>query len=323
MRAIVRTKYGTPDVLQIKEIDKPVPKDKEVLIKVFATTINRTDCAVVSGKPFIMRFFTGLWKPRLASPGTDFAGEIEAVGKAVTHFKVGDRVWGFDDNGLGSQTSYFTLAADKAILLIPELVTYEQAAASAEAAHYAYNFINKVNIKSGTRVMLNGASGAIGSAALQFLKNRGAKVTATCREQHVDTIKALGADRVIDYEKEDFTKDQERYHFVFDAVGKSTFGKCKRLLLPGGIYISSELGPGAQNPFLALITPMLGGKKVIFPVPTDIKGSLQFIKNLLEQGQFSPLLDEHSYKMENIADGYRYVASGQKVGNVLLKVALD
>lgn len=321
MKAVIRTQYCAPALLQIQEVAKPTPKDKEVLIKVYATTVNRTDCAVVSGKPFIMRFFTGLWKPRLASPGTDFAGVIAAVGKGVKQFKIGDRVWGFDDTGLGSQAAYLTLPEDKAIITIPDNITYPEAAASAEAAHYAYNFINKVNIKPGDKVMLNGATGGIGSAALQFLKNLGATVTATCRGQHIELIKALGADKVINYETEDFTKDKEKYHFVFDAVGKSTFSKCKSLLHPGGIYISSELGPGAQNPFLAMITPLLGGKKVLFPIPFNIKGSLHFIKNLLEEGKFKPLIDEHQYQLENIAEAYHYVASEQKVGNVVVMVA--
>lgn len=321
MRAIIRTQYGAPEVLQLQEIAQPIPKDQEVLIKVYATTVNRTDCAVVSGKPFIMRFFTGLFKPKLFTPGTDFAGVIEAIGKDVKQFKVGDRVWGFDDNGLGSQAEYMILREDKAMIRIPDNITYQEAAASAEAAHYAYNFINKVNINPGDKVMLHGATGAIGSAALQFLKNMGATVTATCRGQHIELIKSLGADKVIDYEQEDFTKDKEQYHFVFDAVGKSTFSKCKPLLYPGGVYISSELGPGAQNPFLALITPLLGGKKVKFPIPLDIKGSLQFIKNLLEQGKFKPLIDhEHPYQLENITAAYHYVASEQKVGNVVLQV---
>ncbi|MFN7120172.1 MAG: NAD(P)-dependent alcohol dehydrogenase [Saprospiraceae bacterium] len=289
------------------------------MIKVYATTVNRTDCAIVTGKPFIMRFFTGLFKPTSPTPGTDFAGMIEAVGKDVTDFKVGDRVWGFDDNGLGSQAEYMTLAADKAIITIPDHITYEQAAASAEAAHYAYNFINKVNIKAGDKVMLNGATGAIGSAALQMLKNMGVTVTATCRGQHIELVKSLGTDRVINYETEDFTKDSERYHFVFDAVGKSTFSKCKPLLHPGGVYISSELGPGAQNPLLALITPLLGGKKVIFPIPLDIKRSLHFIKKLLEEGKFTPLI-EKCYPLEQIAEAYQYVMRGQKVGNVVIEM---
>lgn len=313
MKAATRTVYGAPEVLRISDIAKPTPKDNEVLINVHATTVNRTDCGVLWGKPFIIRFFTGLTKPRIASTGTDFAGEVAAVGKDVTNFKVGDKVFGFNDNGIGSHAEYLTIAADGPLTTIPDGISYEQAAASAEAAHYAYNFINKVNIKADDNVMLNGGTGAIGSAALQMLKAMGVTVTATCRTQHIDLVKTMGADRVIDYLQSDFTQDEEQYDYVFDAVGKSTYGKCKRLLKPKGVYISSELGPGAQNPFLALVSP-----HVKFPVPTDIKRSLSIIRDLLVQGKFQPLIDR-TYPLEAIREAFTYVNSGEKVGNVVLK----
>jgi len=319
MKAIVYTAYGTPNVLTIKEIEKPFPKDKEVLIKVYAATANRTDCGAITGKPLIIRLFIGLFKPTLPTTGTDFAGVIEAIGKDVHNFKVGDRVWGFDDSGVQSHAEFMTFPADKAIMIIPEKITFEQAAASPEGAHYAYNFINKVNIIPGQNVMVNGATGAIGSAAVQLLKAMGARVTATCRGQHMDLVKSLGADKVINYEAEDFTKDHEKYHFVFDSVGKSTFSKCKALLLPGGVYISSELGPYNQNPFLALVTPLLGGKKVKFPIPLNIKKSLHVINDLIEQGKFTPIIDK-CYPLEQTAEAFHYVISGQKVGNVVIKM---
>ncbi|MBK7869268.1 MAG: NAD(P)-dependent alcohol dehydrogenase [Saprospiraceae bacterium] len=321
MKAFIYNQYGPPEVLQLKEVEKPTPKNNEVLIKIYAATVNRTDCGVLWGKPFIIRFFTGLSKPKMPTTGTDFAGVIEAVGKDVKSFKIGDKVLGFDDSGIGSHAEYITFPEHKAIIIIPDSITYEQAAASAEGAHYAYNFINKVNIKAGDNVMLNGATGAIGSAALQMLKAMDVRVTATCRAQHINVIKSLGADKVIDYEKEDFTKDNEKYHFVFDAVGKSTFGKCKPLLHRGGIYISSELGPGNQNPFLALITPLLGGKKVKFPIPFDPKKSLNIIKNLLEQGKFKPVIDDKKFAFEQVPEAFRYAASAQKLGNVVITIA--
>lgn len=314
MKAATRTVYGAPEVLRISDIAKPTPKDNELLIKVHATTVNRTDCGVLWGKPFIIRFFTGLTKPRLASTGTDFAGEVAAVGKDVTAYQVGDRIFGFLDDGIGSHAEYFTISADGPLTTIPDGISYEKAAASAEAAHYAYNFINKVNIKAGDNVMLNGGTGAIGSAALQMLKAMGVTVTATCRTQHLELVKNMGADKVLDYLQDDFTQDDELYDFVFDAVGKSTYGKCKRLLKPKGVYISSELGPGAQNPFLALVSP-----HVKFPVPTDIKRSLGIIKDLLVQGKFQPLIDR-TYPLEAIRAAFTYVNSGEKVGNVVLKM---
>jgi len=320
MQAVTRSKYGPPDVLSIKEVEKPTPKDNEVLIKVFATTVNRTDCGILLAKPFIIRFFTGLFKPKRLITGTDFAGRIEAIGKNVKTFKPSDRVWGFNDEGLGTHAQYITLRENKALTTIPDNITYEQAAASSEGAHYASNFINKVKLKPGQKVLVNGASGAIGSALLQLLKYFGADVTAVCNSKNLGLIKSLGADKVIDYEKEDFTRDNQKYHFVFDAVGKSTFGKCKPLLLPGGIYISSELGPGCQNIYLPLITAIRGGKKVIFPFPVNIKRSIALVKTLLEQGKFKPVIDR-KYPLEKIADAYKYVLTGQKAGNVIIAFA--
>ncbi len=322
MKAVIRTKYGPPDVLSIKEVEIPKPKDNEVLVRVYATTVNRTDCGILWAKPFIMRFITGLFKPKSPTPGTDFAGKIEAVGKNVTAFETGNRVWGFNDEGLGSHAEYIAIAANKAITTIPANFTYEQAAASAEGAHYAYNIINKVKLQAGQKVLVNGATGAIGSALVQLLKSFDIYVTAVCGTNGIALVKSLGADKVIDYTAKDFTKDDGKYDFVFDAVGKSTFAKCKPLLHPNGIYISSEPGPGLQNLFLALFTPLLGGKKVIFPFPSNIKRSLSFIKDLVEKGKFKPLIDR-KYLLDQIAEAYRFVASGQKVGNVIIDLGDD
>jgi NADPH:quinone reductase-like Zn-dependent oxidoreductase len=267
-------------------------------------------------KPFIMRFFTGLFKPRSPFTGTDFAGKIEAVGRNVTTFKPGDQVWGFADDA-GSHAQYIKLAANKAIMIMPNVFSYEQAAASAEGAYYALNFMNKVKISAGKKVLLNGATGAIGSALLQFLKHVDAHVTAVCNTKNMELVRSLGADQVIDFTKEDFTKDTGQYDFVFDAVGKSTFARCKPLLKKGGIYISSDLGPGCQNPFLAIITAILPGKKVIFPIPVNIKGSLVFISELIEKEKFKPVIDRQ-YPLEDIVEAFKYVASGQKTGHVLI-----
>lgn len=237
MRAAIYEKYGSPDVLQIKQVEKPILKDDEVLIRVYAATVNRTDCAMLSAKPFIMRFFTGLLKPNRPIGGTDFAGKIEAVGKTVTSFKVGDKVFGFEDLGISSLAEYITLAENKAIAIMPKNISYEQAAASLEGAHYAYNFLNKVTIKDGQKVLVNGATGAIGSAMVQLLKNVGADVTAVCGTKNIELVKSIGADKIIDYTKKDFIKSSEKYNFVFDAVGKSSFAKCKPLLVSDGIYI--------------------------------------------------------------------------------------
>ena len=325
MKAIVYTKYGSPDVLQIREVDKPTPSDNELLIKVHATTVNRTDCATIRAKPFFMRIITGLFKPKKQIPGSEFAGEVEAVGKSVVSFKAGDMVFGFDDEGAMSQAQYLTITDDK-LAIIPENISSEQAAASSEGAHYAYNFINKVDLKKGQSVLVNGATGAIGSAAVQLLKFYDVNVTAVCATKNVELVKSLGADKVIDYTTQDFTQDEQQYHYVFDAVGKSSFFKCRKLLRPGGVYISSDLGFLAQNMYLPFITPfiksILGDKKTAFPYPSNIKRTLLLIRKLMEKEKFAAVIDR-KFTLEQTIDAYKYVEKGHKTGNVVITVEHD
>jgi NADPH:quinone reductase-like Zn-dependent oxidoreductase len=326
MKAIVYTKYGSPDVLQLKKVAKPVPRDNEVLVKIYATTVNRTDTATIRAKPFFARIFTGILKPKKQTPGTEFAGRIEAIGKNVTSLKVGDIVFGFDDQGSKSHAQYLTISEDKGLTTIPKDLTYEQAAASTEGAHYAYNSIKNAKIKAGQKSLVYGASGAIGSAAVQLLKHFDVYVTAVCNTKNIGLVKSLGADKVIDYTKEDFTKDEEKYNFVFDAVGKSSFAKCKQLLQRGGVYISSDLGYMAQNIPLTLITPiikpMIGNKKTVSPMPTDTRGSILFVRKLIEEGKFKAVIDR-KYPLEQIVEAYKYVEKGQKSGNVVITVEHD
>jgi NADPH:quinone reductase-like Zn-dependent oxidoreductase len=322
MKAIVYTSYGPPDVLQFKEVEKLVPKDNEILVQVYAATVNRTDCATTRAKPFFMRLVTGLVRPKRNVPGTEFSGVIEAVGNSVSSLRAGDKVFGFDDNGSGSQAQYLVTYENNAITM-PEGLSYMQAAASFEGAHYAYNFINKVNLEKGHDVLVNGATGAIGSAAVQLLKHFDVNITAVCATKNMELVKTLGADRVIDYTKEVFTKDKQKYNFVFDTVGKSSFFKCRKLLKPGGVYISSDLGFMAQNLYLPLITPLikplLGNRKTIFPMPVDIQGTLSLVKTLIEQGKFKAVIDRE-YQLEQIVEAYKYVETGQKTGNVVIIV---
>jgi NADPH:quinone reductase-like Zn-dependent oxidoreductase len=310
MKAVIHTKYGPPDTLHLKDVPKPVPKDDEVLIKVHATTVNRTDSGLIRAKPFFLRLLIGLTKPKNLIPGTEFAGIIEEVGKNVTSFKPGDKVFGFDDQGSRSHAQYMTIPEDKALAKIPGNISYEEAAASTEGAHYAYNFINKVKINNGQKVLVNGASGAIGSAAVQLLKYYGVYVTAVCGTKNVDLVRSLGADKVIDYTKEDFTRDNEKYDFVFDAVGKSSFAKCRRLLKPGGVYISSDLGYMGQNIFLPVITPvispLIGNTRTVFPFPTGIRGSVLLIRKLIEEGKFKTVIDR-KYSLADIIEAFKYV----------------
>ena len=322
MKALIYTQYGAPDVLQLKEVAKPVPGAAQVLIKVHATTVNRTDCATIRAIPFFARIITGLFSPKKQTPGTEFAGEVEAAGKNVTSLKAGDKVFGFDDQGSKSHAEYLVIEEDKAVIK-PDTLSYTQAAASSEGAHYAYNFINKVDLKKAQHVLVNGATGAIGSACVQLLRYFEVNVTAVCATKNIELVKSLGANKVVDYTKEDFTRDNQKYDFVFDTVGKSSFFKCKHLLLPGGIYISSDLGYLAQNLFLPLITsllkPLLGNKKTIFPVPADINSTLLLVKKLIEQGKFKAVIDRE-YSLENIIEAYKYVEQGHKTGNVVITV---
>ena len=258
MKAAIRYQYGSPDRIRIEEIQKPAPQDNEVLVKVHAATVNRTDCANLTAKPFIMRFVLGFFKPAKVILGTDVAGEIEAVGKNIQDFKVGDRVFGFNDTGLESQAEYTAIIPwNAALQTIPENISYQEAAASLEGAHYAYTFMQKSKLKPGQKGLINGASGAIGSALLQFMKQYDLKVAVTCGTGNIELMRSLGADEVFDYTKEDFTKKSATYDFIFDAVGKSTFDKCKPLLKKGGIYISSEPGPYIQNVFFALFSSFM------------------------------------------------------------------
>jgi len=318
MKATVRSKYGPPEVLSIQELEIPTPKDNELLIRVYATTANRSDYHVLTGRPFIMRLFTGLFKPKSAIIGTDFAGQIEAVGSTVTSFKIGDKVMGFGGVfGCGSHAQYFTLPESKAIkvmVLIPDNVTYDQAAACLEGAFYAASGLNWLNPKAGQKALVYGATGAIGSSHVQYLKYYGVYTTAVCGGENRELVKSLGADKVIDYKTEDFTKDTERYDYVFDAVGKSSFAKCKRLLKKNGIFLPAN---GLENIFLAPITWLLGGKKVAFIPPKNITGNLNFIIGLVEKGSFRPVIDR-KYPLDKIAEAFTYVATGQKIGNVVI-----
>jgi NADPH:quinone reductase-like Zn-dependent oxidoreductase len=320
MRAAVHTRYGTPDVVRIREIDAPVPQANEVLVRIHATTVNRTDSAYRAAKPFITRLVTGLRRPRMTIMGTEFAGVVEAVGGGVKTFEVGDRVFGYSEGRFGCHAELLTVPENGSIASIPANVTFVEAAPGTEGAHYALAFIRKAKIHQGQTVLVNGATGAIGSAAVQLLKGLGAHVTAVCDTAHLELVSRLGADRVIDYTREDFTLDEQQYDLVLDAVGKSTFGRCRRLLKPGGRYSSSELGPFCQNPVLALATALTPGKTVIFPIPRDNQAIVKHLTNLIKSGTFRPVIDRR-YPLDQIVEAYRYVETGQKIGNVVIEVA--
>ena len=319
MKAIIYTNYGPPEVARLTDTEKPIPKENEVLVKVHFATVNRTDCGFRSADYFIVRFFAGLFRPNKQILGNEFAGQIETVGKNVKSFSVGDKVFGYNDSTFGAHAEYLTMPAAGAISTIPANLSFEEAAPLLEGSHYALCDIRAAKIKVGQQVLINGATGAIGSAAVQIVKHLGAEVTAVCAGKNVELVKSLGADVVIDYTKEDFTQLSKSFDVVFDAVGKSSFGKCKPLLKKGGIYMSTELGYMSQNPILALITPLFKGKKVLFPIPTINKEDVEYLKNLALNRKFKPVIDK-TYPLEKIVEAYTYVETGQKIGNVVISV---
>jgi NADPH:quinone reductase-like Zn-dependent oxidoreductase len=315
----VNTRYGPPEVVRLEEVAKPEPAPGELLIKVHATTVNRTDCGVRQSDPFIVRLFTGLTKPRHTILGNEFAGEVEAVGQEVTSFTEGDPVFGLAADESGAHAEYITLPESGPVAPKPDAITYEQAAASCDGAMLALRALRKAGVERGQKILINGASGAIGSAAVQLAKNFGAEITAVCGTENVELVRSLGADRVIDYKREDFTKDGRRYDIVFDAVGKSSFRRCRRLLEPRGVFLFTDLGFLWHAPVLVLLTRFVGRRRVLIPIARPNQQDVRFLKDLIEEGAFAPVIDR-AYPLEEIVDAYRYVETGQKVGNVVITV---
>ena len=305
MRAVVYDRYGPPEVLRLEEVERPVPKDGEVLIKVHATAVNRTDTALRSAEYFISRLITGLLRPKRKIPGTELAGEVEAVGPAVTEFKVGDHVFGVSASTAGAHAEFVCLPESAPLAPKPTGMTFEEAAAVCDGAILALSYLRRVDLQKRRKILIYGASGSIGTAGVQLAKYFDADVTAVCNTRNVELVRGLGADRVIDYTQEDFTKSGERYDVVFDAVGKLSFKRCRGSLKPGGSYGSTDLGPYWQNPFLALWTSRIGEMKV-----------------LVEAGTYRAVIDRR-YPLEDVVEASRYVETGQKTGNVVLTVSHD
>jgi len=319
MKAVVYTKYGSPNVLQHKEVKKTIPKDHEVLIKIIATTVNRTDCGFRNPEYLAVRLVGGLFKPKKHILGSELAGVVEATGQHVKAFKPGDAVFGLSTFNFGTHAEYICIAENKSITLKPANITFAEAAAVSDGGFLALANIRKIDFSKQPNILINGASGSIGTASVQFAKYFGAKITAVCNTKDFELLKSLGADEVIDYTKEDFTKNGQLYDVVIDAVGKSSFFSCRKILKSKGIYFSTELGYLSQNIFLALITPILGGKKVQFPLPKDHKEDIVFIKELMEAGKYKAVIDR-TYPFEQLVDATRYVETGQKVGNVVITI---
>jgi len=320
MKAIVCTKYGPPDVLQLGEVEKPTPKDNEVLIRIYAAAVTTEDPLNRKGEPFIIRLVTGLIRPKKPIQGAEFAGEIEAVGKDVKLFKEGDQVFGSTGTSFGCYAEYVCMPEEGMLAIKPANMTYEEAAPVCGALA-AWNFLkDKANIQSGQKVLINGASGSLGTAAVQIARYFGAEVTGVCSTANLELVKSLGADKVIDYTKENFTKTGQTYDIIFDAVSRSSFSCCKGSLTQKGVYLSTVL----RLPILLqmLWTSKIGSKKAKFSATglRPVSERLIFLKELIgliEAGKVKPVIDRR-YPLEQIAEAHRYVEKGHKKGNVVI-----
>jgi NADPH:quinone reductase-like Zn-dependent oxidoreductase len=323
MKAIISTGYGSPDVLEVSEVPKPTPKDNELLIKIHASAVTRAGTMMRTGKPYMGRLFLGLTKPKHAIPGTAFAGVVEAVGKEVGLFNVGDRVFGESIVTFGTHAEYVCLPEDGIISIMPENMSFGEAAPVSDGALTSINFIkNLAKIKTGQKILINGASGSLGTSAIQLAKYYDTHVTGICSTKNVNLVLSLGADQVIDYTKEDFTKNKEQYDIIYDTIGQLSFLACKQSLAPHGVYVSPVLG--FRLLFQMLWTSVFSKKKAKFsatgmrPV-AELRKLFQELNEVIKAGKLKSIIDRR-YAMEQIADAHRYIDQGHKRGNVVLKM---
>jgi NADPH:quinone reductase-like Zn-dependent oxidoreductase len=317
VKAVVHDRYGPPEVLRVEKVERPVPADDEVLVKVHATTVNRSDCGHRGPHPFFARIFTGLLRPKFRTLGMEFAGVVEAVGSDVTEFAVGDRVFGL--RSFGANAEYVCGRPSRALAHIPEGLSFEDAAAGVDGGCIALACLRRAGDLDGKRILIYGASGAIGTAGVQLAKHFGAHVTAVCNTKNVELVRSLGADQVIDYLREDFTQNGEVYDVVFDAVGKHSFRRSRRSLVEGGTFISTDLGFGWHVPPLALASRFVGDKRVTLPIPSYSKEDVLLLRDLLAAGTYRAVVDRR-YPLDDVVEATRYVETGQKTGNVVLTV---
>lgn len=331
MKAIVYTEYGPPDVLQLKEVEKPTPKEDELLIQIYATSVNYGDITArnfknITPREFNMplpmwligRMVSGFNKPRYTIPGSEFAGEIEAVGEDVKKFKEGDQVFGYLGQSMGAYAEYICLPEDGVLAIKPANMTNEEAAVLPMGSIMAlYLLREKGNINSGQKVLINGASGSIGSAAVQIAKDYGAVVTGVCSTPRMEFVRSLGADKVIDYTKEDFTESGETYDLIFDILGKSSFSRCKNSLSPNGRYLLASFK--MRDLVDMLWTSIVGSKKVICALAPGSTEDLISVKELIEEGKITAAVD-NSFPLEEAAEAHRYVEEGHKKGHIAITV---
>jgi NADPH:quinone reductase-like Zn-dependent oxidoreductase len=316
MRAVVHDNYGPPDVLRLEEVERPVPKEDEVLVKVAATSVTRTDCGFRAAEPFFARVFTGLRRPKRRTPGLELAGVVEAVGAAVTEFKVGDEVFGIRG---GANAEYICVRESGVLAHKPAGMSFEEAAAVCDGACTALSCLRNADLRKGRSILVYGASGSIGTAAVQLVKHFGADVTAVCNTKNVELVRSLGADEVIDYLQEDFTKNGKAYDVIFDAVGKHSFRRCRHSLKRGGIFITTDLGFMWHAPILAVLTRWIGDKRATIGIGRYRKEDVLLLKELIEAGKYRAVIDR-TYPLEDVVEATKYVETGQKTGNVVLTV---
>ncbi len=316
MKAMVYSKYGSPDVLQLKDVDKPVPADNEVLVKIYATSVTSGDWKLRKADPFIVRMINGLIRPKKTVLGNEFAGIVEVVGKEVTRFEVGDAVYGM--KVFGAYAEYLTIWEEAAIALKPAGLSFKEAAVVPNGATTALYFLRKAKLDSGDKILINGASGSVGSYAVQLAKHFGAEVTGVCGSANLEMVASLGADKVIDYTKQDFTREDLIYDVIFDTVGKTSYGKCKKILSQKGRYITTVVNFALL--LQSLRTSIAGRQKVKIGIAQDNYEDLVLIRNLIEQNELKPVIDR-SYNLSEIPEAHRYVEKGHKKGNVVITVA--
>jgi NADPH:quinone reductase-like Zn-dependent oxidoreductase len=322
MRAVVYDRYGTPDVLRLEDVERPVLKEDEVLVKIHATTVNRLDVHTREANrrsglavTLLSRSVSGLRRPRQRILGSEFAGKVEAVGAAVNEFAVGDQVFGTSGLRFGAHAEFMCVRESARIAHMPAGMSFEEAAPACDGALNALTCLTQADLRKGRRILIYGASGAIGTAGVQLARYFGADVTAVCSTKNLELVRSLGADRVIDYTQDDFTKNGETYDVIFDAVGKHSFRRCRGSLEPGGIYLPTD---GFGNLMWALLTSRIGDKKVLFQIPPrQTKQDVLFLKELIEAGKYRPVIDR-CYPLEDVIEATRYVETEQKTGNVVL-----
>jgi NADPH:quinone reductase-like Zn-dependent oxidoreductase len=318
VRAVIHDRYGPPEVLRVADVERPVPRADEVLIKIHATTVSRTDTGLRSADLFASRFVTGLLRPKRKILGSDVAGKVEAVGADVTEFEVGDRVFGINPWKFGTHAQFVCMRAGGALGNMPVGMSFEEAAAVCDGAILALNALRPADLRKGQTIVVYGASGSIGIAGVQLAKYFGAEVTAVCNTRNVELVRSLGADEVIDYTQKDFTKNGKTYNVIFDSVGNQSFTRCRSSLKRGGAYVATD---HLHNLLLALWTARIGDKRVLFPIPPRFtKQDVLFLKDLIEAGKYRAVIDRR-YPMEQVVEATRYVETKQKTGNVVLIIS--